>query len=145
VDLIFLPAETTPLLYEAIYALGECAVQAGVCLALGTPLETLAPVVPMVDAVLLLGRVTGEGKRGRDFNDLVLRRVAAARAMIDAEVEASGGEHRVDLQAAGGLETASCVEVCRQGATSLPLGSALHREADLGAYVTRLRGLLAEV
>jgi ribulose-phosphate 3-epimerase len=140
VDLIFLPAETTPLLYEAIYALGEREVQAGVCLALGTPLEVLAPVLPMIDAVLLLGRVTGEGKRGRDFNDLVLRRVADVRAMIAAH--GGGNAHPIDLQAAGGLETASCVEVCRRGATSLPLGSALHREPDPVPYLRQLRHLL---
>lgn len=143
VDLIFLPAETTPLLYEAIYALGEREVQAGVCLALGTPLEVLAPVLPMLDAVLLLGRVTGEGKRGRDFNDLVLRRVADVRAMIST-LGTQGGDsaHPIDLQAAGGLETASCVEVCRRGATSLPLGSALHREPDPVPYLRQLRHLL---
>ncbi len=144
VDLIFLPAETTPLLYEAIYALGERDVRAGVCLALGTHLEVLAPVLPMIDAVLLLGRVTGEGKRGRDFNDLILRRVSEVRAMIDAcPIDSHQIDPRpIDLQAAGGLETASCVEVCRRGATSLPLGSALHREPDPVPYLRHLRHLL---
>ncbi|MDQ3701870.1 MAG: hypothetical protein M3442_13260, partial [Chloroflexota bacterium] len=52
------------------------------------------------------------------------------------------GAHPIDLQAAGGLETASCVEVCRQGATSLPLGSALHREPDPVPYLRQLRHLL---
>ena len=49
---------------------------------------------------------------------------------------------KVDLQAAGGLETESCVEAVRAGATSLPLGGALHREADMGAYVSMLRSRL---
>ena len=141
VDLIFLPAETTPLRYEAIYALRERNLGVGLCLALGTPLDVLAPVLPMLDAVLLLGRVTAEGARGRTFNDLVLRRVGAVRRQIDALAE-DGNATPVDLQAAGGLETDHCVEVCRLGATSLPLGSALHRESDLGAYLRRLRGLL---
>ena len=141
VDLIFLPAETTPLRYEAIYALRERNLKAGLCLALGTPLEVLTPVLPMLDAVLLLGRVTAEGARGRAFNDLVLRRVEHVRRQIEA-LPRDGGAPAVDLQAAGGLETEHCVEVCRRGATSLPLGSALHREADLAAYVRRLRGLL---
>ncbi|HEV2126344.1 MAG TPA: hypothetical protein VGW38_26605, partial [Chloroflexota bacterium] len=142
VDLVFLPAETTPLLYEATFELRQRGLRAGICLALGTPLEVLPPILPMVDAVLLLGRVTAEGARGRDFNRLVLDRVRAVRAMIDAQVAAGGPP--VDLQAAGGLETESCVEVCRLGATSLPLGSALHRELDPGAYVRHLRGLLVD-
>ena len=137
VNLIFLPAETTPLLYEAIYALRERSLSAGVCLALGTPLSVLEPVLPMVDAVLLLGRVTGEGARGRRFNDLVLQRVERVRGWIDALAL------EVDLQAAGGLELDSSVEVCRRGVTSLPLGSALHRETDLAAYLRLVRGHLA--
>ena len=144
VDLIFLPAETTPLLYEATFELSQHTVKAGICLALGTPLEVLPPILPMVESVLLLGRVTGEGARGRAFNDLVLRRVERVRQMIDSEETVRSGSHRIDLQAAGGLELESSVQVCLLGATSLPLGSALHRESDLTAYVHRLRTLLAE-
>jgi ribulose-phosphate 3-epimerase len=144
VDLIFLPAETTPMLYEATFELRQRNIRAGLCLALGTPLEVLEPVLPMMESVLLLGRVTGEGARGRAFNDLVLRRVFRVRQMIDSEESVRNGTHQVDLQAAGGLELDSSVQVCRLGATSLPLGSALHREQDLAAYVTHLRGLLAE-
>jgi D-3-phosphoglycerate dehydrogenase len=133
VDLVFLPAESTPLLYETIYAVREQGMKAGLCLALGTSLRVLDATLPMVDAVLLLGRVTGEGERGRTFNTLVVERVREVRRMIDQ------GSYEVDLQAAGGLETASCVEVVQAGATSLPIGGALHREPDMGAYVGYLR------
>jgi D-3-phosphoglycerate dehydrogenase len=132
-NLVFLPAESTPLLYEAIFAVREQGLQAGLCLALGTPLGVLEPVLPLLDAVLLLGRVTGEGQRGRDFNQLLVERVRRVRAMIDA------GDHTVDLQAAGGLETESCRAVVAAGATSLPLGAALHREPDMAAFVAHLR------
>jgi D-3-phosphoglycerate dehydrogenase len=132
-NLVFLPAESTPLLYETIYAVREQGMKAGLCLALGTPLSLLSASLPMIDAVLLLGRVTGEGKRGRDFNRLVVDRVQDVRRMIDE------GGYEVDLQAAGGLETENCVEVYQAGATSLPLGGALHREPDMAAYVSFLR------
>jgi D-3-phosphoglycerate dehydrogenase len=137
VDLVFLPAETTLLLYEAIFAVRELGMKPGLCLALGTDLGVLEATLPMVDSVLLLGRVTGEGSRGRDFNRLLIDRVAHVRRRIDAMGLA------VDLQAAGGLETASCVEVCRAGATSLPIGAALHRESDMAAYVAMLRQAIA--
>ncbi len=137
-DLIFLPAESTPLLYETIYAVREKGMQAGLCLALGTPLMLLEAVLPMLDAVLLLGRVTGEGQRGRDFNALVIERVRAVRSLIDV------GGYQIDLQAAGGLETESCVAACRAGATSLPIGAALHREPDMAAFVAHLRAQLAQ-
>jgi ribulose-phosphate 3-epimerase len=135
-DLVFLPAESTPLLYEAAFAVRELGMRPGLCLALGTPLGVLEAALPLLDAVLLLGRVTGEGKRGREFNDLLLPRVAAARRMIDAL------RRDVDLQAAGGLELGSCAAAVAAGATSLPLGGALHREADMAGFVSMLRASL---
>ena len=138
VDLVYLPAESTRLVYETIYSVRERKMQAGLCLALGTPLEVLRPALAMIDAVLLLGRVTGEGARGRAFNTIVVDRVRAVREMIDR------GQHSVDLQAAGGLETADCVEVVKAGARSLPIGAALYREPDMAAYVAHLRGQLDE-
>lgn len=147
VDLVFLPAETTPFLYEATFELRQRSLKPGICLALGTPLAVLEPILSMVESVLLLGRVTGEGPRGRAFNDLVLQRVQRVRQMIDSLSHSAP----IDLQAAGGLELESSVQVCRLGATSLPLGGALHREkASLGqersasyaAYLQKLRSRL---
>lgn len=136
VNLVFLPAESTPLLYEAIYAVREQGLKAGLCLALGTPMSMLEAVLPMLDSVLLLGRVTGEGQRGRNFNDLLLPRIETARRMIDT------GAYSVDLQAAGGLETENMKRAVEAGATSLPIGGALHRERDMAAYVGYLRSYL---
>jgi D-3-phosphoglycerate dehydrogenase len=137
-DLVYLPAESTQLLYETLYTVRELGMRTGLCLALGTPLQLLEATLPMLDAVLLLGRVTGEGKRGRDFNDLVVDRVRKVRQMIDAR------GLQVDLQAAGGLETPNCIEVCRAGARSLPLGGALHREADQRAYIAHLKSQIQQ-
>lgn len=132
-NLVFLPAESTPLLYEAIFAAREQQLNVGLCLTLGTSLQVLEPVLPLLDAVLLLGRVTGESQRGRTFNDLLLPRIRAVRRMIDA------GGHAIDLQAAGGLETHNCREAVEAGAISLPIGKALHREQEMGTYVALLR------
>jgi D-3-phosphoglycerate dehydrogenase len=136
VDLIFLPAESTPLLYETIYAVRERGLKVGLCLALGTSLSVLDATLPFLDAVLLLGRVTGEGQRGRSFQTLTLERIREVRKRIDAI------GLPIDLQAAGGLETPHCVEVCRAGASSLPIGAALHRESDKAAWLAHLRQLL---
>lgn len=135
-NLVFLPAESTPLLYEAIFAAREQHLQVGLCLALGTPLQVLEPVLPLLDAILLLGRVTGEGQRGRTLNDLLFPRLRHVRQMIEA------GGYAIDLQAAGGLEMQHCRAAIDAGATSLPLGAALHREQDMSAYVARLRAQL---
>ncbi len=133
VTTVFLPAEATPLLYEAVFAVREAGLRAGLCLALGTPLEAALAALPLLDAMLLLGRVTGEGARGRDFNDLV---IARART-VSAAIAATGAT--VDLQVAGGLELRSCQAAVAAGAASLPLGAALHRQADPAAYLAALR------
>ncbi len=135
-DLVYLPVESSPLLYEAIFAVREQGLKVGLCLALGTPLETLRPALPMINAVLLLGRVIGEGARGRDFNTLALERTRQTRRWIDE------GRFNIDLQLAGGLELDSCKAAVDAGAMSLPLGASLFRERDRAAFMRSLRGRL---
>lgn len=133
VSLIFLPAETTPLKYEAIFAVREQGCNVGLWLTLGTSLSELEPALPMLDAVLLLARVTGESKRGASFNPLVLDRVRRVRGWIDT------GGYAVDLQAAGGLNANNMPQTIAAGARSLPVGSALYRTQDMGRIVAELR------
>lgn len=133
VNLIFLPAETTPLKYEAIFAVREQGCNVGLWLTLGTPLSELEPALPMLDAVLLLARVTGESKRGASFSPLVLDRVRQVRAWI-----VSGG-YAIDLQAAGGLNANNMPQTVAAGARSLPVGSTLYRTQDMGRVVAGLR------
>lgn len=132
-DLVYLPAEACPMMYESVYAVKELGLKTGLCLGLGAPLELLWPVLSLVDSVLLLARVTGEGTRGRAFNPLVLERVRAVRAALDAKGLPA------DLQAAGGLELEPAAACVAAGARALPLGGGLHREKDLAAYLRKLR------
>jgi len=132
-DLIFLPAETTPLKYEAIFAVHEQECKVGLWLALGTALSELEPALPLVDAVLLLARVTGESTRGASFNPLVLDRVRQVRAWIDE------GGYQADLQVAGGLNRDNMPQGVAAGARSLPVGSALYRADDMTRFVADLR------
>jgi len=136
-DLVYLPAEACPMMFESVYALKELDLKVGLCLGLGTALETLWPVLPLLDSVLLLARVTGEGSRGRTFNPLVLDRVRAVRAALDAR------ELPADLQAAGGIELDNAFTCAAAGARSIPLGGGLHREKDLAPYLERMRAALS--
>lgn len=133
VDLIFLPAEATPLKYEAIFAVRKQGCKVGLWLTLGTPLSVLEPILSLVDAVLLLARVTGESTRGASFNPLVLSRVRQVRAWIDT------GGYTVDLQVAGGLNANNMPQAVAAGARSLPTGSTLYRTQDMGRLVAELR------
>jgi ribulose-phosphate 3-epimerase len=133
VDLVLFHVESAPLLYETIFAVREQNMRAGLVLTLGTPLAWLEPAVTLVDAVLLLSRVTGEGARGAAFNPLVVPRVRAVREMVVA-MGAS-----VDIQVAGGVNRNHVAELGGAGATALALGAGLYKVPDMAREVAELR------
>jgi ribulose-phosphate 3-epimerase len=132
-DLIILHVESVAMLYEALFAVREQGVRVGLALALGTSLTTLEPVIGLIDAVLLLARVTGEGGRGASFNPLVLPRVCTVSKMIKV------ADHPVDLQVAGGVKREHVYDLVGAGATALALGGGLYKVADMAQEVLRLR------
>jgi ribulose-phosphate 3-epimerase len=134
-DLVLFHVENVPLLYEAIFAVREHGVRTGLALGLGTPIGSLEPVITLLDAVLLLSRVTGEGSRGAAFNSLVLPRVRALRALC----ESAGA--RLDVQVAGGIRQEHVASLRAAGATSLALGGGLYRAPDMQREVAALREL----
>lgn len=135
VDLVLVHVESVPMLYEAIFAVREHGVRAGLVLTLGTPTQWLEPVISLVDAVLLLSRVTGEGSRGASFNSLVVPRVQTVRAMA-AAVNAT-----VDIQVAGGVNRGHVAQLADAGATSLALGAGLYKAPSMEREVADLRSL----
>ena len=137
VDLVLLHVEAMATPYETIFAAREHGMRVGVAVTLGTPLGRFEPLVSLVDAVLLLSRVTGEGTRGASFNPLVLPRLRVAQRMVDAAGAA------VDVQVAGGVNRAHVVELVGAGAGSLALGGGLYKAAEMAAEVAAIRGLAA--
>jgi ribulose-phosphate 3-epimerase len=137
VDLVLLHVEAMATPYETIFAAREHGMRVGVAVTLGTPLGRFEPLVSLVDAVLLLSRVTGEGTRGASFNPLVLPRLRVARRMVDAAGAA------VDVQVAGGVNRAHVAELVGAGAGSLALGGGLYKAAEMAAEVAAIRSLAA--
>ena len=135
VDLVLFHVESAPLLYETIFAVREHGVRVGLVFTLATPLVLLEPALPLIDAVLLLSRVTGESTRGADYNPLVLPRVRAVRRMID------DGGAAVELQVAGGVKREHVAELVRAGVRALALGSGLYKVADMAREAAELRAL----
>jgi ribulose-phosphate 3-epimerase len=134
-DLIILHVESITMLYEAIFTVREYGVRVGLAFTLGTSLALLEPVVSLIDAVLLLSRVTGEGARGASFNPLVLPRVRTARAMVEANRAAA------DIQVAGGVKRQQIRELVAAGATTLAMGGGLYRVPDMAQEVLEMRKL----
>lgn len=137
-DLLIFHIESVAMVYEAIFTVRQHPVRVGLALALGTPLEQLAPVIGAVDAVLLLSRVTGEGTKGASFDPRVLPRIRAVRGMIDAEGV------QVDLQVAGGVKREHLSVLMASGVDTLALGAGLYRVPDMAAEVKSLRQVAAQ-
>ena len=64
VELVYLPAESTPLLYEAIYALREKGLRAGLCLALACDIRILASGAKFAPTPVKRGIVPESGGTG---------------------------------------------------------------------------------
>jgi ribulose-phosphate 3-epimerase len=135
VERVLFHVEGAPMVHETAFAVREQGMGAGVALGLGAPLSSLEGALPLVDAVLLLSRVTGEGTRGASFEPGVLPRVRRARRLIGELAPA------VELQAAGGVNRGNAGELLAAGATTLALGAGLYRLPDMAAEVRALRAL----
>ena len=138
-DLVIFHIESVTMVYEALFMARAQGVRVGLALALGTPLTALEPVIPAVDAVLLLARVTGEGTRGAVFDPAVLPRVAAVCQMADMAGVA------VDVQVAGSVKREHVAGLRAAGMNSLALGGGLYRVPDMAAEVRELRRVAREV
>ena len=123
------------MLYEAIFVVREHKVKVGLAFTLGTPLTQLETLISLVDAVLLLSRVTGEGTRGASFDPLVLPRVRQARAMAQA------ARVPLDIQVAGGVKRSHVADLVAAGASTLAKGGGIYRVPDMAQEVAEMRKL----
>jgi ribulose-phosphate 3-epimerase len=134
-DLVLFHIESVAMLYEAIFLTRQHRVKVGLAVTLGTPLASLEPVIGLVDAVLLLSRVTGEGTRGASFDPAVLPRIRQVRQMVEV------GGATVDIQVAGGVKREHVPHLAVAGATSLAMGGGLYKVPDMAQEVTGMRHL----
>ena len=103
------------------------------------PLEVLEWVIDKVDLVLVMSVNPGFG--GQGFIGSALRKVAQARALIDAERARSGRE--IVLQVDGGIKVDNIRAVADAGADTFVAGSAIFGQPDYAAVIAALRARLA--
>lgn len=132
-DLIIFHLESVAMLYEAIFKTRQHQVKVGLAVTLGAPLAALEPVITLIDAVLLLSRVTGEGAQGASFDPLVLPRVKRLREVVDA------ASASVDIQVAGGVKRQHIPDLVAAGVTTLAVGGGIYRVPDMAREVAEMR------
>ena len=137
-DLILFHLECARMPFETAFAIRSLGAKPGLALSLGTPLAAVEPLLPQVDSLLLLSRVTGEGTRGASFDPRALPRIAQARRMIEAAGNAC------ELQAAGGVNRGNIGPLVEAGAAALSLGAGIYRVPDMGREVQEIRGSIGE-
>lgn len=137
-NLIFIPTESTPLLYETVLEVNESDLKSGVSLAVGTPVSRIEGVLPYVDSVLVLGRVYGEAATKSQYLPQAVEKVKHLRAIQQEK------DWEFEIQAAGSLDPDTVLEVIAAGADAVVLGAALHKSDDLTKRLSELQRLLQE-
>jgi ribulose-phosphate 3-epimerase len=126
--------ESTPHIHRAVQQIRELGKKAGVTLNPGTPLETLRPVLPDVDLVLIMSVNPGFG--GQKFIPHSLDRIRTVRRWLD-EIGSPA-----ELQVDGGVGPTNARAVVAAGASNLVAGSAVFGPGGAQAGLERLREAL---
>jgi len=111
--------------------------KAGLVFNPATPLSHLEHVIDKLDLILIMSVNPGFG--GQKFIPQALKKLAAARARIDA----SGRE--IWLEVDGGVKVENIAEIARAGADTFVAGSAIFSTRDYKATIGAMRAELAKV
>ena len=106
---------------QAIRALGK---KAGVTLNPGTPVETIEPVIDLVDLILVMSVNPGFG--GQAFIASAAEKISRLRALI--------GHRAIDIEVDGGITPETAPLVAQAGANVLVAGSAVFKGGKADGY-----------
>jgi ribulose-phosphate 3-epimerase len=116
-DIITIHVEAGPHLHRSLQAIRALGKKAGVTMNPGTPVETIEPVIDLVDLVLVMSVNPGWG--GQKF-------IPAAEDKI-RRVKALAGGRPIDIEVDGGVTAENAELVTRAGANALVAGSAVFK------------------
>lgn len=133
-DIITVHPEAGPHLHRCLQMIKALGARAGVSLNPGTPAEAIAPVIDLVDLVLIMSVNPGFG--GQSFLASQAAKIAQVRAMLDA----AGSSALLEVDGGVTPETAS---ICRAaGADALVAGTAVFKGGP-AAYADNIAALRA--
>ena len=97
-----------------------------------TPIESIFPVFPLCDKVLLMSDFPGNG--GQKNIDDVTAKIARAREYADAI-----GKKNLDIEVDGGITVENCKKVIAAGANVLVAGNTVFKSSDISETIKKLR------
>jgi ribulose-phosphate 3-epimerase len=131
-DLITIHAESHKA-QEAVRLIRTHGILAGAVLRVESPLELVAPILPEISMVTLLG--TAIGVKGQGLQEAAPGRIAAMRRM------AADCSHRLIVAADGGIREKTVPLLVSSGAQTVVLGSLAFAAPDLGQRMAWLHAL----
>lgn len=132
-DSITIHVESTKYPAEVLTAIKEAGVRAAVSVSPETPIETVYPLLPLCDMVLVMTVRPGFG--GQKLMPETLQKVRALRAELQRQ------KLDVDVQADGGINDATVADVLRAGVNVLVAGSSVFGAPDAKAAIDQLRAM----
>ena len=131
-DHILVHAEAGPHTHRSLQAIAALGKKAGLVLNPGTPAVHAAPVLDLVDIILVMSVNPGFG--GQKFLHSQLGKIAELRAMIDA----CGRDIRLEVD--GGVDCETAPLCIAAGADTFVAGTAVFGAADYAAAIAAIRG-----
>jgi ribulose-phosphate 3-epimerase len=129
-DLISFHVEAGPHAHRTLQLIRSLGKKTGIVLCPGTPASTIAPLIDMLDLVLVMSVNPGFG--GQSFIRSVLPTIAACKALI--------GERPIALEVDGGVTVETAPLAVKAGANVLVAGSAAFKGGP-GAYAGNITAL----
>jgi ribulose-phosphate 3-epimerase len=123
-DIITVHVEAGPHIHRSLQAIRALGKKAGVTLNPGTPASTLAPVIDLLDLILVMSVNPGFG--GQKFIATAIDKVAQLRALA--------GGRPIDIEVDGGITPETAPLVTRAGANVLVAGSAVFKGGTTESY-----------
>ena len=123
-DIITVHVEAGPHLHRSLQAIRALGKKAGVTLNPGTSESTVAPVIDLVDLILVMSVNPGFG--GQAFIASAVDKIRNLRAMA--------GARPIDIEIDGGVSPQNAAQVAAAGANVLVAGSAVFKGGNADAY-----------
>jgi ribulose-phosphate 3-epimerase len=130
-DLITVHVEAGPHVHRSLQAIRALGKKAGVTLNPGTPVETIEPVIDLVDLILVMSVNPGFG--GQAFIASAVEKIARLRALA--------GSRPIDIEIDGGITPDNAAQVARAGANVLVAGSAVFKGGKPESYRTNIAAI----
>jgi len=134
-DHILIHPESGPHPHRSLQAIRALGKKAGLVLNPGTPIAHVAPMIDLLDIMLVMSVNPGFG--GQKFIQSQLPRIAELRALIDAQ------PRPIRLEVDGGIDPNTAPRCIEAGADTFVAGTAIFGTKDYAAAIRAIRGGLA--